>query len=756
VSHKPSVDPLVGKTIAHYEIAAKLGGGGMGVVYKAKDTKLGRSVALKFLPAEWSHDEQVKQRFIREAQAASATDHPNICPVHSIESTSDDRLFIVMAYCDGQTLKERLEKGPLGTEESLWVATQVADGLAKAHAQGVVHRDIKPGNLMLTDSGVRILDFGLAKFADSLQLTLAGSMVGTIAYMSPEQTRGEEADARSDIWSLGVVLYQMLTGELPFKGGYAEAISHAIRTEAPASLRSKNTDVSIDVDTFVLRALTKNPRERIQTAREMARGLRQLQGMTVPQDLQTQVIPIPRRSVVVLPFVNLTEGDEYFADGLMDEVITDLSSVRALRVISRTSSMRLKGTSDQLSDIAANLGVQYVLEGSVRRSGASLRVTTKLIDIASDSAVWAHKYSGTNEDVFTIQESISRAIVDALHVVLSPRESQRLVARPLDDIRAYESYLKAKQEMLTFTKDGLDRALAFLQNSEHLVGENILLLSATGHVYWQYVNAGIDNNPVYLEKARAAAERILALAPESEHGHRLLGLVQVHEGNVREGIASLKRALEIDPNDPDTLVWLCVFCGNTGKAAAARPWAERLKLIDPLTPLFQVIPAVLAAMDGRFEEAIEAFTPQYASNLDNPGVRLAYGQTLALGGRVNDAVSIFDALARDLLESPFAQLAKFYAAAFRDDREGARSSMTPEAQAVFGSDPQYSWFLAECYALIDDRPCAIDWLDRAASRGFINYPLLAERDPLLAPLRGEPAFQALIAGVKQQWESFTV
>src|SRR6267378_1438184 len=344
----------------------------MGVVYKARDTKLGRQVALKFLPAEWSHDEQVKQRFIREAQAASATDHPNICPVHSIESTADDQLFIVMAYCDGQTLKQRLEKGPLGIDESLWVATQVADGLAKAHAQGVVHRDVKPGNLMLTEDGVRILDFGLAKFADSLQLTLAGPMIGTVAYMSPEQARG-------DIWALGVVLYQMLTGELPFKGGYAEAVSHAIRTEEPAPLRSKNAHVSIDVDTFVLRALKKNPKERVQTAREMARGLRHLQGMTVPQDLQTQVIPISRRSIVVLPFVNLTEGDDYFADGLMDEIITDLSSVRALRVISRTSSMRLKGSAEQLSEIASSLGVQYLLEGSVRRNGPSLRVTTKLI-----------------------------------------------------------------------------------------------------------------------------------------------------------------------------------------------------------------------------------------------------------------------------------------------------------------------------------------------------------------------------------------
>ncbi|MGB7218578.1 MAG: protein kinase [Vicinamibacterales bacterium] len=276
-------DTLVGRTFAHYEIAAKIGGGGMGIVYKARDTKLGRVVALKFLPPQWSHDETAKQRFIREAQAASATDHANICTIHSIESTDDGQLFIVMAYYEGQTLKQALEAGALGTDLALLTATQVAEGLARAHAQGVVHRDIKPGNLMMTEDGVKILDFGLAKFADALQLTIVGTTIGTAAYMSPEQARGEDADARSDIWALGVVLYEMIAGRAPFKGSYPEAVSYAIRNDPPPPLPG----VPEAIERLVLRALQKNPDDRFQSARELARELRVLQGWTVPQHLQT-------------------------------------------------------------------------------------------------------------------------------------------------------------------------------------------------------------------------------------------------------------------------------------------------------------------------------------------------------------------------------------------------------------------------------------------------------------------------------------
>ena len=289
---KTTADPLVGKTVAQYEVVAKLGGGGMGIVYAARDTKLGRLVALKFLPPQWSHDEGAKQRFIREAQAASATDHRNICTIHDIDAAGDGQLFIVMAHYDGQTLKQRIESGPLSIDEALDIAAQVAEGLAKAHAQGVVHRDIKPGNLMLTEDGVKILDFGLAKFADvRFKLTQEGSTLGTVAYMSPEQARGDEADHRSDIWAAGVVLYEMLVGQVPFKGGYPEAISHAIKNDTPPPLRAADPHISEALEQLVFRALHKNPSVRFQSARDLARALRLLQGRTLPLDLRTEPLP---------------------------------------------------------------------------------------------------------------------------------------------------------------------------------------------------------------------------------------------------------------------------------------------------------------------------------------------------------------------------------------------------------------------------------------------------------------------------------
>ncbi|HEY1302114.1 MAG TPA: protein kinase [Vicinamibacterales bacterium] len=365
----PNSDPFVGRTIGQYEILARIGGGGMGVVYSARDRKLGRTVALKFLPPLWSHDETAKQRFLREAQAASATNHPSICTIHDIETADDGQLFIVMAYYEGQTLKKRLESGPLPVDEALDIATQIADGLAKAHAQSVVHRDIKPSNVMVTEDGVRILDFGLATFADALQLTAENTPLGTAAYMAPEQVRGRPADTRSDVWAAGVVLYEMLTGHPPFHGSHAEAVAYAIRNESPALIRGERAEVPEEVEQLVFRALHKDPAVRYQSGRELARALRQVRGLSVPVDLRTTPITIPdqtsqhqtsyrrrvwtalavgvvvitavwslwpieRVPVTVVPVVNLTGYQELnaFRFALTQELERELEGVGSIRV----------------------------------------------------------------------------------------------------------------------------------------------------------------------------------------------------------------------------------------------------------------------------------------------------------------------------------------------------------------------------------------------------------------------------------------
>jgi tetratricopeptide (TPR) repeat protein len=292
------VDPLIDSVVGQYQVLSRLGGGAMGIVYKARDTKLGRLVALKFLPPEWSHDEDAKQRFIREAQAASSTDHANICTVHDIQSTDDGRLFIVMAYYEGQTLKQRLAEGPVGVPDALDIATQIADGLTRAHAAGVIHRDIKPGNVIVTEDAVKIVDFGLATLAGSVQLTQAGSPMGTVAYMAPEQLRGLGATPASDVWAVGVILYELLAGHAPFQGAYAEAISYAIRHETPPPLRDTRPEVSEELEQLVFRALHKDPAVRFASGRELARALRQARGFSVPLELMTGPVHVPQRPAV--------------------------------------------------------------------------------------------------------------------------------------------------------------------------------------------------------------------------------------------------------------------------------------------------------------------------------------------------------------------------------------------------------------------------------------------------------------------------
>jgi non-specific serine/threonine protein kinase len=410
--------------------------------------------------------------------------------------------------------------------------------------------------------------------------------------------------------------------------------------------------------------------------------------------------------------------------------------------------MRLKGASQDIAQLAAGLGVQYVLEGSVRGSGSQLRVTAKLIDVGSDSLVWGQKYAGTLEDVFAIQESISRAIVDALRVTLSADEDRRLAAHPIRDVRAFEAYLRAKQEAQRFTQEGLDRAIEYLEKASAIEGDSIVLLAARGQVYWQYINAGLSTDLAYLDRADACAARVLALDPESPLGHRLVGLVHVHRGDMAASLRALKRSLEREPNDPDTLFWAAIAAAVYGQTDLAATWAARLVEIDPLTPVHHFAFGVVAMMRGDFALALATFAKHYTSVLDTPPARLVYGQALSLNGRLDEAFGVWRDLERDMPESPFSQLGRFYRLALEGKPDEAVAVVTPEVAEAFRRDPQYAWLVAECYAIAGDIDQALTWTETAVACGLLNRRLLQEFDPFLAPIRGEPRFQALMREVE--------
>ena len=756
---------MASESLGHYRLEGKLGVGGMGVVYRAFDTKLHRSVAIKLVKSDAVSAAGSGSKLLREARSASALNHPNICTIYEVGETPEQS-YIVMELVDGRPLREVIPPDGLPPETVGLYGAQIADALGHAHDRGVIHRDLKSANVMISPDGrTKALDFGIAlrlpdqaletMTASNVVMEAAGTIGGTLPYMPPEVLRGDPPSTYGDVWSLGVLLHELSCGELPFRGDTTFELTAAILHTAPSPLP---VTVPATLRAVIQRCLAKEPEVRYRHAAEVRVALEMLSSGMLSVSTgtlrSTEGLAGPR-SVLVLPFTNLAAGDEedYFADGLTDEVIADLSNVRALRVISRTSSMRLKGVTHDIPRLARDLNVQYVLEGSVRRSGNGLRVNATLVDAQTDSPVWVQKYRGTLDDVFAIQETLSHSIVEALKLKLSSEEEKRLAERPITDVRAYESYLKAKQEMLRFSKDALDRALAYLKQSEQSVGDNILLTSAKGQVYWQYINAGITADMSYLEKARACGEWILELDAESGHGHRLLGLIAVHEGDIRKAVTRLNRALARDPNDVDTLLWVSLLYGFMGRSAAAVPLTETLLLIDPLTPMHQIVPGMLALMEGRFEQALRPFLAHQNANLDNPVVRLSFGQILALNDRLEEAYDVFDALDRDMPGTLFAALGRFYQYALQGDRQRALSAVSSELREAARADLQYSWMMAQCCALVGELDESLDWLDRAVSRGFINYPLLSSSDPFLDAVRGQDRFQELMEDVHRQWDT---
>ncbi|MEX2578502.1 MAG: protein kinase [Verrucomicrobiales bacterium] len=762
---------MTGQTILRYEILDKLGQGGMGVVYKARDTRLDRFVALKFLPLHLGGDEEAKERFIQEAKAASALDHVNICTIHDIGETNEGRLFIAMTFYEGETLKKKLDRGALAVPEAIGYTLQIAEGLARAHEAGIIHRDVKPGNIMVTNrQQTKLLDFGLAKMAN-VKLTKTGSTLGTVAYMSPEQAQGEAVDHRTDIWSLGVVFYEMLAGRRPFQGDYEQAVLYAILNRDPEPITALRAGLPFALERIIGRALEKNPALRLPNMQSLIEELKAL-------NLGETKAPQHKKSIVVLPFTNLSPDpdNEYFSDGLTEEIITDISSVRSLRVISRNSAMQLKGASKDTRTIGRELEVDYVLQGGVRKAGDTLRVTAQLIDATADTNIWSGKYSGTLRDVFTIQEELSRKIVESLQITLTSGEEQQIARRPfenvqaldleinpgdpkksgestIENVHAWESYLRARHELWRPSAGGLDRALILIRNALSIVGENALLYATMGQVYFQQVHAGTASDPGQIEEASRCLNRALELDHDLPAAHALRASISYKAGDLQGVVHACKRALSIDLNNAEALFWLSTVYAHIGRNAEARPLAQKLVSIDPLTSVNHWARAWIEFTDGKFEEAL--IHSRRACELDPENFVSRWGHVVHLAGSglTDEACDEIDRFFPQISELPWSRSFLPYKAALRGNRAEALRLIEPDVVDFMWDDEYCSWQMATMFSMVGELDESMKWLTHAAlDRGFVNYPFLSRKDMMLKNLRADPRFALLMERVEKLWE----
>ena len=607
---------MIGQTISHYRILEKLGGGGMGVVYKAQDTRLDRPVALKFLPPDLTRDPEARERFIHEAKAASALQHPNICTIHDVDETADNQLFIVMDCYEGQTLGKMIEGGPLAIDQAINITIQIAQGLQKAHKQGIVHRDIKPANIIITNDDVaKILDFGLAKLAGQAKLTKTGSTIGTAAYMSPEQAQGEEIDHRTDIWSLGVVLFEMLTGKLPFRGEHEAALLYSVVHEEPQAIYSLRTDIPPNVASTIAKMLQKRPGERFQDIEGL---LSQLSSARTKDESESKK-SLP--SIAVLPFVNMSADPEndYFSDGLAEELINALSKLGDLHLVARTSAFQFRGKDVDIREVGRQLNVSTVLEGSVRKAGNRLRITAQLINVADGYHLWSERFDRNIKDVFAVQDEIAMAVVEKLKVELLKGEKEKVTKRYTRDEKAYQLYLRGRYHWNKRYPRAMLKAVEFFQRAIDKDPGYALPYVGIADVFNMLAEFGfVPPQDAYL-KSRTLLQKAQEIDDSLSELYVSLGLITYcFEWDLPAAERYVRRSIELNPQNWYAHGTRAEILVAQGRWEEAHEEVNKAMELDPLSSIVHALFGIVLIVAGRVEEGREALSKTIAMEPDQP------------------------------------------------------------------------------------------------------------------------------------------
>jgi serine/threonine-protein kinase len=744
-------DPLVGRRLAHFTVIERLGGGGMGRVYRARDERLEREVAIKVLPSEMLADPEVRARFQREARALARLTHPSIAAVHAFEREGGLD-FLVMERIAGETLEQRLARGPFDEAEALTLGVLLADALEAAHAQGVVHRDIKPGNIMVTPRGeVKVLDFGLAKLlgpaaagAATEEITRSSRIAGTLSYMAPEQLVAAEIDPRTDVYALGVVLYRMVTGRLPFQDHPAIAIAGLILNTPPPPPRALRPELSPGLDDVVMRCLEKDPARRPASAAALAADLRALRDAV--RDASAAGAAPRLSSVAVLPLENLSgdPGQEFFADGMTDTLIATLARIRALRVISRTSVMHYKGARRPLPEIARALRVEAVVEGSVQRSGDRVRITATLVDAAHDSTLWAQSYEREVRDVLALQSEVARAIAEEIRARLTPEERERLAHPAAVDPRVLEHVLHARFFLNRRTAPAIERALELFGAALAIDPRDVAARTGVADAWNLFGVFRLRRPGEAFPRAREAAERALVIDPECAEAHTALGFAALfHDWDWDRAERSYRRALATQPGCVSAHHWYADLLATRGRFDEAIEQAKAARELDPLAPIAGQTHASVLYFARRYDEAIALVQELLAVHPEFPLLRLDLGRLHDALGRPEEALRAFEQAARMNGAEPeeTAPVATAYA---RLGRRAAAEAVIGRMRAAAETSGRFlpPYTIANVYVAMGDPERAFEWLERAFEE---RDPMMVYLDvhPRLDPLRGDPRFDHL-------------